>query len=685
MQKPPILKPRAPKMEKKLTAHGDERLDLYYGMRERENPAVLQYLNEENAYLKQGMAHTENLQQQLFEEIKGRIKQDDASVPYFKNGYWYYVRFEMGSEHPIYCRKKESLEAPEQILINANEEAQNFDYFKIGGLSISPDNKWLAYGIDTVGRRIYRICFKQIHTGERWDTELENTTGTAVWSKQGDYVFYTQKDESLRPYRIMRHSVGSYAAHDEVIFTERDATYVCGVGKTKSEEYLVIASHSTVSDEYRVCAAHTPTDDFAVFEPRQRHLEYNLAHYGEHWYIVTNKNGATNFKLMCCGLRHTGQAHWEEVLPHRPEVLLEDVEIFKRCMVLQERAEGLTRLRIRSWDGAEDYYLQWNEETYLAGIGNNPAFDSPYLRYSYTSLTTPGSVYDYHFETGEHYLQKQQEVIGGHDPEKYVSERIWAEAPDGVRVPISLVYQRDKISAEGNPVLLYGYGSYGITVPPGFSVARLSLLQRGFVFAIAHIRGGQYLGRHWYEAGKLLQKRNTFTDFIACAERLKQEHFCNPEQLLAMGGSAGGLLVGAVLNMRPDLFKAAIAAVPFVDVVTTMLDESIPLTTGEFDEWGNPAEEEYYYYIKSYSPYDNVQPQDYPALLVTTGLHDSQVQYWEPAKWVAKLRELKTDDCPLYLHTIMEAGHGGKSGRFESLREVALEYAFLINNCGAGE
>lgn len=681
MQKQPISKPQAPNMEKILTSHNDVRRDKYYGLRERENEQVLQYLKDENAYLKNGMAHTEPLQEQLFEEIKGRIKEDDASVPYFKNGFWYYVRFETGSEHPIYCRKKETLQTPEQILINANEEAQEHEYFKVGGLSISPDNEWMAYGIDTVGRRIYRICFKHITSGECSDTVLENTTGSAVWSKEGDYVFYVQKDETLRPYRIMRHAVGSLSANDEVIFTERDATYVCGVGKTKSEEYLIIASHSTVSDEYRVCPAGEPTGNFTVFEPRQRHLEYSLAHYGSYWHIVTNKDGATNFKLMRCGLRHTGKDHWEEVLPHRPEVLLEDVEIFERCMVLQERQEGLTRLRIRSWDAAEDYYLQWGEETYVAGIGNNPAFDSPYVRYSYTSLTTPAAVYDYHFETGKHHLQKQQEVIGGHNPEDYSAERIWAKAPDGESIPVSLVYKRDKIKSGGNPVLLYGYGSYGITIPPGFSVARLSLLQRGFVFAIAHVRGGQYLGRQWYEKGKLLQKRNTFTDFIACAERLKEESYCNPEQMLAMGGSAGGLLVGAVLNMRPDLFKGAIAAVPFVDVLTTMLDESIPLTTGEFDEWGNPKEEAYYHYIKSYSPYDNVVAQNYPALLVTTGLHDSQVQYWEPAKWVAKLRELKTDDNPLYLHTTMEAGHRGKSGRFESLKEVALEYAFLLDVC----
>ena len=677
--------PRAQKKPKELVHHGDVRIDDYYWLNDRENPEVIQYLEEENTFRKKAMQHTEKLQEDLFAEIKGRIKEDDSSVPYFKEGYWYYIRFESGGEHPLYCRRKETMDAPEEIMINAHEEAKNHEYYNIGGLSISPDNEWLAYGVDTLGRRIYQIRFRHIATGEEKAETLENCSGGAAWSSDGNYVFYTVKDEALRPYKIFRHKMGTEHQTDSEIFHESDATFICGVGRSKSRKYLVISSHSTVSNEFRFLPTDNPLGEFKIFQERERHLEYSIMHYGEHWYIHTNKDKATNFKLMRCGLQHTGKENWEEVIPHREDTYLEDVEIFKKYLVLEERKQGLTYLRIKDWAGDVDFYLDFSEEAYTVGIGNNPDFDSSFLRYNYSSLTTPTTVYDYYFETGETELRKQQEIIGGHEPGEYETERIWAQAPDGKEVAISLVYKKALRKKEGNPLLLFGYGSYGITVPASFSVSRLSLLDRGFTFAIAHIRGSQYLGRPWYEDGKLLRKKNTFTDFIACAEKLIAESYTTSEMLHAMGGSAGGMLMGTVINMRPELFKAVVAAVPFVDVLTTMLDESIPLTTGEFDEWGNPKDEEYYHYIKSYSPYDNVVKQDYPALLITTGLHDSQVQYWEPAKWCAKLREYKTDTNSLYMYCNMGTGHGGASGRFEALKETAMEYAFILDQAGKGE
>lgn len=679
MQKPAISAPIATPRPKILEAHQQRREDPYYWLRERDNPEVLEYLQAENTYQAAMMQSSEKLQEELFQEIKGRIVEDDQSVPYFKKGYWYYLRYEQGQEHPIYCRKKETLEQAEEILLDVNQEAQGHSYFQAGGLSISPDGQWMAYGIDTVGRRIYRIKLRHLPTRQDQELELENTTGYAVWSNDGQYLFYTVKDEALRPFRIMRHRIGSAPAQDIVLFTERNETFVCSIAKSKSEAYLVVGCHSTVSNEYHCLSANEPTGALRLFQARERHLEYSIAHYEDHWYVVTNKDGATNFKLMRCPLDRTEKQHWQEVLGHREDVLLEDMELFREHLVLAERKNGLVRLRLRRWDNRADKLLEWPEETYVAGLGHNPDYDSPWLRYQYSSLTTPGSVYDYEFSTGKHHLRKQQKVVGGHQPEEYASERQWATAPDGTKIPISLVYHKESRRAEGNPLLLYGYGAYGITVSPGFSVSRLSLLQRGWIFAIAHVRGGQYLGRPWYEAGRLLHKKNTFSDFIACGEHLQQHGYAAPERLYAMGGSAGGLLVGAAMNMRPNLFRAVVAAVPFVDVLTTMLDDSIPLTTGEYDEWGNPQEKAYYDYIESYSPYDQVQTQDYPALLVTAGLHDSQVQYWEPAKWVARLRARKTDDQPVLLRTQMEAGHGGKSGRFESLREVALEYAFLLD------
>ncbi len=685
MQKTPNPAPVAEKIAKELVIHGDTRLDNYYWLNDRENPMVVEYLKAENAYRENEMRDTEELQKQLFEEIKGRIKEQDESVPYFKNGYWYYVRFEMGQEHPIYCRKKATLQGEEQILLDVNEQAKEHTYYKVAGLSVSPDNKFLAYGEDTLSRRIYTIRFKNLETGETLPDRLEYTTGGAAWANDNRTVFYTIKETSLRAAKIFKHKLGADPREDKEVYHEKDETFVCHAYRSKSGDYVMIGSSSTLSNEYRYLDAGNPEGKFEVIQPRQRTLEYAPAHFGNQWYILTNADGATNFKLVKTPLTATKKENWVDVVPHRQSVYLENVEIFRDFLVTEERENGLTTIVITPWDDSGEHTIKFNEETYTAGIGNNPEFDTQTLRYGYSSLTTPASVIDYNMVSREETLMKQQEVVGGHNPEEYAAARIWAPAPDGQKVPISLVYKKALRKKEGNPLLLYGYGSYGITVDPGFASTRLSLLDRGFVFAIAHVRGGQYLGREWYENGRMLHKKNTFTDFIACAEKLIEEGYTQPQHLYAMGGSAGGLLMGAVVNIRPELFRGVIAAVPFVDVVSTMLDETIPLTTGEYDEWGNPNEPEYYNYIKSYSPYDNVEAKQYPAMLVTTGLHDSQVQYWEPAKWVAKLRTLKTDKNPLLLYTNMETGHGGASGRFEAYKETAMNYAFLLMLEGIGE
>lgn len=678
MQKTPNPAPLAEKIAKQLMMHGDSRVDEYHWLNDRENPKVTEYLTAENTFRESEMKDTETLQKSLFEEIKGRIKEDDESVPYFKNGHWYYMRFEKGQEHPIYCRKKATLQGDEEILMDVNENAKKHSYYKVAGLSVSPDNKWMAYGEDTLSRRIYTIRFKNLESGEVLPEKLEYTTGSAAWSNDNQTVFYTVKETSLRPYKVYRHRLGEGPKEDTEVYHEQDETFVCQAFRSKSGDFVMIGCSSTVSNEYRYLDANQPEGDFKIIQARERMLEYSAAHFGDHWYILTNADGATNFKLVKTPLAATTKENWLDVIPHRKEVYLENAEIFRDFLVTEERENGLTSIVVRPWDGTEGHSLNFKEETYTAGIGNNPEFDTQTLRYGYSSLTTPTSVVDYNMATREEKVMKRQEVVGGHNPEEYTAERIWATAPDGKKVPVSLVYKKSLKKEKGNPLLLYGYGSYGITVDAGFSSTRLSLLDRGFIFAIAHIRGGQYLGREWYEKGRMLHKKNTFTDFVACAEKLIAKGHTSPNQLYAMGGSAGGLLMGAVINLRPELFKGVIAAVPFVDVVSTMLDDSIPLTTGEYDEWGNPNEHEFYNYIKSYSPYDNVEAKDYPALLVTTGLHDSQVQYWEPAKWVAKLRSLKTDKNPLYLFTNMETGHGGAAGRFEAFKETAMEYAFLL-------
>ena len=566
------------------------------------------------------------------------------------------------------------------MLFDCNIMAEGHSYFKLGGISISPDNTLASFSVDTVSRRQYTLQVKNLITGEILSDKIENTTGSSTWANDNKTLFYSKKDEvTLRSDKIYSHKLGRDASEDMLVFHEQDETFNVFVYKTKSRKYIIIGSTSTLTSEYRFVNADTPDEPFKLFQKRERELEYSIAHYDDSFYVISNIDDATNFKLQKTSEIKTEKEHWQDVLPHREAVLLEDIEIFKDYLVVNERENGLNQIRIISWNGEEDYYLPFQDETYTSGIGNNPDFDSDVMRYTYNSLTTPSSVIDYNFKTKTEEVKKAQEVLGDFDKNNYESKRIWVTARDGVKVPMSLVYKKGLKLDGSNPLLQYAYGSYGSTIDPYFSSIRLSLLDRGFIYVIAHIRGSEYLGREWYEDGKLLKKMNTFTDFIDCSKHLIEEKYTSPEHLYAMGGSAGGLLMGVVINLNPELYNGVIAAVPFVDVISTMLDDSIPLTTGEYDEWGNPNDKIYYDYMKAYSPYDNVEVKAYPNLLVTTGLHDSQVQYWEPAKWVAKLRDLKTDTNKLILHTDMDSGHGGASGRFESLKEVALEYAFLFD------
>jgi len=672
--------PSATKKPQLLEIHGHQRQDPYYWMNDRENPEVNDYLNAENAYLKEVMKPTEVLQNQLFEEMKGRIKEQDESVPYFKSGYFWYTRYEKGSEYPIFCRKLGSLEALEEIILDVNTLAIGKSYYQVAQAATSTNQKILAFAADEVGRRIYTVHFKNLETQEMLEDQIPEVTGNFVWAADQSSIFYSKQDpETLRSNQIYKHILGSPSSTDQLIYEELDEEFSCVVHKTKSEKYILIHSESTISSEIRFVSADQPAAPFQMLQARIPHLEYAADHFGDFFYIRTNDQ-AQNFKLVKAPLTNPSKENWIEVIPHRPKTLFEDFDLFSKFLVTQERSMGLTQIRIQPWERkGEGHSLHFADETYTAYVGTNPEFDTNLLRFVYNSLVSPSSVYEYDMVTRQKTLLKQQEVVGGHEPSDYHSERIWAKATDGVLVPISLVYKKSAFNKDSKqPLLLYAYGSYGYSMDAYFSANRLSLLQRGFVFAIAHIRGGEDLGRGWYEDGKLLKKKNSFTDFIACAEHLIQQKYTAAAHLYAMGGSAGGLLMGAVINMRPDLFHGAIANVPFVDVVTTMLDETIPLTTGEFQEWGNPKEKAYYEYMLSYSPYDNVMAQNYPHLLVTSGLHDSQVQYWEPTKWVAKLRDQKTDQHTLLLFTNMEAGHGGASGRFNPLKEIALEYAFLL-------
>lgn len=675
-----IPAPQATQKPKELTIHGDTRMDPYYWLNDRDNPEVIAYLNEENEYLDTVMAHTKPFQEKLYNEMIGRIQQTDMSVPYKDNGYYYITRYEEGQEYPIYSRRKGTMNDPEEIMLDVNALAKGFDFYAIGGRSVSPDNRYLVYGEDTLSRRIYTLRVKDLTTGKMLSDVIPNTAGGAAWASDNKTFFYVTKDETLRNNKIWKHVLGTPVQQDKLIYEEADPTYTTFIYKTKSKKYLVIGSYSTLSQEYRILQADQPDGAFKIFQPRKRGLEYGIDHYQDFWYVRTNKD-ALNFRLMKTPESATSEDHWEELIPHRKDVLLEGMEVFQSFLVLSERKAGLTQIRIIPNQG-EEHYLKFDEEAYVAGVSVNPEFETDLLRFNYQSMTTPNTTYDYNMRSREKTLLKQQEVLGGFNPADYKSERIMVKARDGVQVPVSIVYHKNTPVDGTSPCLLYGYGSYGYSMDPGFSLTRLSLLNRGFVYAIAHIRGGEEMGRQWYEDGKLLKKKNTFTDFIDAGKHLVENKYADPKRLFAMGGSAGGLLMGAVMNMQPDMWAGIVAAVPFVDVVTTMLDESIPLTTGEFDEWGNPKDKEYYEYIKSYSPYDNVRATAYPPLLVTTGLHDSQVQYWEPAKWVARLREMKTDDNPLLLHTNMDAGHGGASGRFKQFKETAMQYAFLIDLSG---
>jgi oligopeptidase B len=688
--------PMAKKIPYNLTEHGDTRVDNYYWMRlsdeqknapenarDQQTKDVLDYLNAENAYTKTVMAHTEEFQKNLFEEMKGRIKEDDQSVPVKDNGYWYYTRFESGKDYAFNCRKKDSMETgTEEILINGSEMAAGHDYWALGGLDVSDDNKLLCYSEDVVSRRIYTASFKEISTGKILDDKLEGLAGSPVWAGDNKTVFYVKKDPTtLREFQIWRHELGTPQEKDVLVFEEKDEEFHCFVSRTKSKKYLVIGSTQTLSTEYRVLESSNPGGEFRMIQPRERDHEYGIDHYGDKFYITTNWQ-AKNFRLMECPENATTKENWTEVIAHRDDVLLEGIEIFRDFLVIDERKNGLAQIRMIKWADRSEHYMSFQDPAYAAGTGANPEFNTDILRFGYSSMTTPASTYDYNMNTREKTLMKQQEVVGGHNPENYQSERVYATAKDGTKVPVSLVYKKGTKLDGSAPTLLYAYGSYGATMDAGFSSTRLSLLDRGFIYAIAHIRGGQEMGRSWYEDGKLLKKKNTFTDFIDCADFLIAQKYTSNEKLFAMGGSAGGLLMGAITNMRPDLWKGIVSAVPFVDVVTTMLDETIPLTTFEFDEWGNPKNKEYYDYMKSYSPYDNIEAKSYPNILVTSGYWDSQVQYWEPAKYVAKLREYKTDNNKLLFWCNMDAGHGGKSGRFEALKEVALEYAFVFDLVG---
>ncbi len=686
---PPIAEPVA----HELNAHGVQRIDPYYWMRlsdaqkvasepDVHTRKVLDYLKAENAYLKHSMRHTEAFQKQLFDEIVGRIKQNDESVPYFKNGYWYYTRYEEGKEYPISCRKKGTLASDEEVLLDANQRAEGQDYYSAAGVSVSPNNELMAFAEDLVGRRIYTIRFKDLKTGTILPDAIAGVNPGVAWANDNRTLFYTAKNEvTLLSEKIKRHTLGEAVAKDVVVYHEKDPSFYIGVGRSKSGKYVIIYNDSTLVDDYHILPTDDPMGRFKPFTRREKEMKYSLSHVGDTFYVRTNWE-AKNFRLMAVGEEATDRENWREVIPHRAEVLLEDMDEFDQFLVLEERGQGQTKLRLRKLATGEDHYIEFEESAYRAGLGYTPDMSSEWVRFLYSSMTTPNSTFDYHVTDRKRVLKKQQEVVGGHDSNAYETERLWATARDGVKVPLSVVYRKDLVKDGRAPLMLYGYGSYGSTIDPTFSSVRLSLLDRGFVFAIAHIRGGQMLGRQWYLDGKLLKKKNTFTDFIDCAKFLIQEGYTSSDNLYAQGGSAGGLLMGAVLNEEPSLFNGVIAAVPFVDVVTTMSDPSIPLTTNEYDEWGNPADKEYFEYMLEYSPYDNIRPVDYTNLLVTSGLFDSQVQYWEPTKWVAKLRALKTGNKKLLLDTDMDSGHGGASGRFKRYERTALEYAFVLDLAG---
>lgn len=676
-----ILPPSAKKIPKELKKFDSKRVDNYFWLKNRDDPKVIEYLEKENDYFKKMASDTEDFQETIYNEIKKKIKEDDQSVPYFLNGYWYLTKYQKNKNYPIYLRRKSDLNSKDQILFDCNLLAEGYEYFNLSNIKISPNNKFAAYSVDTLSRRLYTIRIKNLHTGEVLNDQIINTSGGFAWANDNKTLFYTNRDsDTLRNDKILRHEIGTKSKDDKIVFHEKDNTFYTSVSKSKSNKFIIISSHSTLTSEFQFLDANKPLDNFRLFNQRKRGLEYSINHYEKFFYIITNIDNAKNYKLMKTPIGGTEYENWINVIDHRKDVLIEGIDIFKNYLVISERANGLNRINIRKWDDSESYYLDFKSETFSSYTTTNVDFDTNILRYGFNSLTQPPSIIDFNMSSKKKTIRKQQQVLDDNFKNKnYISERIWSQSEDGTKIPISLVYKKGLIKNNKNPLLLYGYGSYGNTIDPYFSVSRLSLLDRGFVFAIAHVRGSEYMGRKWYDEGKLLKKTNTFKDFITCTKHLISEGYTNTNQTYAYGGSAGGLLMGSVINMEPELYNGVIAAVPFVDVLTTMLDETIPLTTGEYDEWGNPNNEEFYNYILSYSPYDNVKKMKYPNLLVTTGLYDSQVQYWEPAKWVAKLRELKVGENLLLLKTNMDSGHGGASGRFDALKEVAREYVFLFS------
>ena len=666
-----------------LTANGDMRIDNYYWLNDffkkgPDSTKVVEYLKAENKYYDTMMAGTNNLQEKLYTEMKARIKEKDESVPSFKQGYFYYSRQVEGKDYFVYCRKKETLTAKEEVLLDVNAMAEGHNYFAATGFAVSMDNKLLAYGVDMLSRREYIIYIKNLETGEIYKDAVKDTEGDPVWANDNQTIFYTAKNPvTLLSEKIKKHILGTDAATDKVVYEEKDVSNYIHVDKTKSDKYILITSKATLSSEVKWIDANKPNDAFAVFQPREKEVLYDVDHANDKFYIRTNLH-AKNFKLVTCSEDKKTAENWKDLIPHNDSTLISSFELFKNFLAVSERKNGLTQLHVIDLKSNASHYLAFDEPAYTASIGNNADYNTDVLRFNYTSLTTPSSVYDYNMVSKDKKLLKQQEVLGDFKATDYTTERLFATAKDGTKIPISIVYKKG-FNKDGNaPLLLYSYGSYGISTDASFSSVRLSLLNRGFAYAIAHIRGGQDMGRSWYDDGKMMKKKNTFTDFIDCAEFLLTNKYTSTKHLYINGGSAGGLLMGAVVNMRPDLWNGVIAAVPFVDVITTMSDASIPLTTNEYDEWGNPANKASYDYMKSYSPYDNVEKKAYPNMLVTTGLHDSQVQYFEPAKWVSKLRAMKTDSNKLFLYTNMEAGHGGASGRFKPLKDKAREYAFFL-------
>lgn len=676
-----ITPPNLKKVPKSLIKFNDERIDNYYWLRERENPCVIDYLNSENDYYKKMTLHTKDFQDKLFHEIKNKIKQEDQSVPYFLNGYWYVTKYKENLDYPIYFRYKDSLKSKEEILFDCNKLAQSHDYFNLSNFKVSPNNKIVAFSVDTVSRRLYTIKFKNLDNGEILKDEIINTSGTFAWASDNSTLFYTNRDtQTLRNDKIFKHKIGDALVNDKLVFHETDETFYTNVSKSKSNKFIIISSSSTLTSEFQFLSSNKPDDQFTLFNKRERGVEYSISHFEDHFYIITNKNDAFNYKLLRTELKNTSSENWIEVIEHRENVLIEGIDIFKDFLVVSERFNGLNRINIKPWNGSESYYLKFESETFSCYTTGNLDFDSKKLRYAYNSLNEPHSIIEFDMFSKDKIILKQNQVLDTKfSKDNYITKRIWADSRDGTKIPISIIHKKNIKKDGTNPLLLYAYGSYGNTIDPTFSISRLSLLDRGFVFAISHVRGSEYLGRSWYEDGKLLNKINTFNDYIDCTKHLIKENYSSCNHMYAYGGSAGGLLVGAVMNMAPELYNGMIAAVPFVDVVTTMLDETIPLTTSEYDEWGNPNEEKFYNYILSYSPYDNVSKINYPNLLVTTGLHDSQVQYWEPAKWVAKLRANKLGNNKLFLNTNMDTGHGGSSGRFEAIKDLAKEYSFLFD------